>query len=98
MIGGFSMGQAAPCLENFQKGKVAGYKVFEVLNRVPNIKNDAKEKTAKNFEGKFEFKDVVFSYPSKSDIQILKGVSFTIEAGSKTAIVGESGSGKSTCM
>jgi ATP-binding cassette, subfamily B (MDR/TAP), member 1 len=78
MIGGFSMGQAAPCIENFEKGKTAGYKVFEVLNRVPNIKNDAKGKTAKNFEGKFEFKDVVFSYPSKPDIQVLKGVSFTI--------------------
>jgi ATP-binding cassette, subfamily B (MDR/TAP), member 1 len=49
MIGGFSMGQAAPCLENFEKGKTAGYKVFEVLNRVPNIKNDAIGKTVKNF-------------------------------------------------
>lgn len=98
MIGGMSLGQAAPCLDNFQKGKIAGYKVFEIINRVPNIKNDSKGKIIENLKGRFEFKNVEFAYPAKKDVPVLKNVSFTIEAGSKTAIVGESGSGKSTCM
>jgi ATP-binding cassette subfamily B protein len=43
-----------------------------------------------------EFKDVVFSYPSRKDIQVLKNISFTIPSGTTTAVVGETGSGKST--
>jgi len=43
-----------------------------------------------------DFRDVSFSYPSRKEIPILKGISFTVPAGSTTAIVGETGSGKST--
>ena len=43
-----------------------------------------------------EFKNVVFSYPSRKDVQVLKKISFTIPSGTTTAIVGETGSGKST--
>lgn len=43
----------------------------------------------------FEFKDVYFAYP-ESDNQILKGVSFTINAGEKIAFVGQNGAGKTT--
>ncbi len=43
----------------------------------------------------FEFKDVHFSYPD-SDHEILKGVSFKINAGEKMAFVGQNGAGKTT--
>lgn len=43
----------------------------------------------------FEFKNVYFSYP-ESDNQILKAVSFTINAGEKIAFVGQNGAGKTT--
>lgn len=44
-------------------------------------------------EGSVSFKDVSFSY---GDRAILKDVSFTVPAGSTTAVVGPSGSGKTT--
>ncbi len=62
------------------------------------IRNDAEGKTLKEIKGHFRFQNVVFCYPSKPDVTILKGINFDIEAGKKTALVGESGSGKSTCM
>lgn len=37
MMGGFSLGQAAPCLKNFGLGKQAGYRVFKVLDNKPVI-------------------------------------------------------------
>ncbi|KAI0587507.1 MdlB ABC-type multidrug transport system ATPase and permease component [Pyrenophora tritici-repentis] len=42
--------------------------------------------------------NVCFSYPSRPDVQILKGLDLAFEAGKVTAIVGPSGSGKSTIV
>ncbi|HNE30625.1 MAG TPA: ATP-binding cassette domain-containing protein, partial [Saprospiraceae bacterium] len=42
--------------------------------------------------------NVHFSYPTRSDVEVLKGVSFDIPAGKKVALVGQSGAGKSTIM
>ena len=43
-----------------------------------------------------EFKNVDFSYPSKSDVQIFKNLSSKIPSGKVVAFVGYSGSGKTT--
>jgi len=48
-----------------------------------------------SFQGRIEFRDVVFSYP-KTTRPVLDGVSFTIEPGQRVAIVGKIGSGKTT--
>jgi ABC-type multidrug transport system fused ATPase/permease subunit len=46
--------------------------------------------------GRIEFRDVRFGY--RPDREVLRGVSFTVEAGSVTALVGPSGTGKTTTM
>jgi len=48
--------------------------------------------------GKIEFDQVQFSYPTRSDVTVLKGISFSIQPGEKIALVGPSGSGKSTII
>jgi subfamily B ATP-binding cassette protein MsbA len=47
-------------------------------------------------EGRVEFRDVSFEY--QSGVPVLKGISFTAEPGTSTALVGPSGSGKSTMI
>jgi energy-coupling factor transporter ATP-binding protein EcfA2 len=42
--------------------------------------------------------DVHFSYPLRSDVEILNGLDLTIECGKVTALVGPSGAGKSTVV
>nr|CAB3456510.1 unnamed protein product [Digitaria exilis] len=42
--------------------------------------------------------DVHFSYPLRSDVEILNGLDLTLECGKVTALVGPSGAGKSTVV
>jgi ATP-binding cassette subfamily B (MDR/TAP) protein 1 len=46
--------------------------------------------------GEITFEDLDFSYPSRPEQLILKGINLSIRPGTSTAIVGGSGSGKST--
>jgi len=46
--------------------------------------------------GAVRFDQLHFHYPSRPDIEVLKGLSFVIEPGQQVALVGASGSGKST--
>ena len=50
------------------------------------------------FNGKIEFEDVHFSYPTDLRKPVLQGLSFTVEPGEKVALVGPTGCGKSSCM
>ena len=47
-------------------------------------------------KGKVHFENIHFSYPQRSDIEILKGISFTANSNETIALVGSSGAGKST--
>jgi len=49
-------------------------------------------------EGNIEFQQVYFRYPTRKDIQVLKGIDLHINAGQKIALVGPSGVGKSTIV
>lgn len=50
------------------------------------------------FKGHIQYEDVRFSYPTRTDIEVLKGIDLNITPGSKVALVGASGSGKSTIV
>ncbi|NWU39361.1 MDR1 protein, partial [Hylia prasina] len=49
-------------------------------------------------KGDLEFKNVYFNYPSRPDVEILKGLNLKINSGQTVALVGGSGCGKSTTV
>lgn len=78
-----------------QMGLVAADRVFRVLDHHEVIAGKGKLAPQK-LEGRVEFKNVFFSYDGENDV--LKDVTFGIEAGKTLAIVGNTGSGKTTII
>ncbi len=54
--------------------------------------------TRLKLSGAISYDHVAFTYPTRSDIPVLKSISFSIRPGEKVALVGPSGSGKSTIV
>ncbi|GAA0167368.1 ATP-binding cassette [Lithospermum erythrorhizon] len=51
-----------------------------------------------NVVGNIEFQNVVFSYPSRPDVKVFRGLCLSIPNGKTVVLVGESGNGKSTII
>ncbi|XP_069820091.1 ABC-type oligopeptide transporter ABCB9 isoform X1 [Dendropsophus ebraccatus] len=79
------------------QGVGAAEKVFEFIDRKPKMVNDGTF-APEHLEGKVEFRNVTFAYPTRPTAQVLTDLSFTLYPGKVTALVGPSGSGKSSCV
>ncbi|KAJ0974223.1 hypothetical protein J5N97_016188 [Dioscorea zingiberensis] len=98
IFSGFALGQAAPNISSFAKGRAASSNIMSMINDVPNA-SDISNKgiILPKFSGNIEFCKVSFSYPSRKNM-ILEEINLSILSGRTHAVVGQSGSGKSTII
>ncbi len=97
------IGGAIAGLGNFYSELVGAIGATERVREILNSKSEVDGRPQTNlkagrFAGNIQFEKVHFSYPTRPDMEILKGVSLEIPSGAKVAIVGQSGAGKSTIM
>ncbi|NXA85396.1 MDR1 protein, partial [Melanocharis versteri] len=99
LVGAFSLGQAAPNLESVANARGAAYEVYKIINKKRLIDSSSKEGYKPDkLIGEIEFRNIHFSYPSRPDIKILKGLNLKVQTGKTIALVGASGCGKSTTV
>lgn len=81
-------------IDNIQRARAGSKDFFSVMNTEPSIVDapDASDLAVK--KGKVSFTSVDFAYSDGK--QVLHGITFSIEPGTKVALVGESGEGKTT--
>ena len=73
-------------------------RVMDIINGGQEVTQIDGPATPADIKGAIKFDNVQFSYPSRSDLPVLKGINLNIEKGNKIALVGQSGSGKSTIV
>ncbi len=80
---------------NIQQGLAASQRVFEIIDRKPEIIDKDNAVELGRIEGNIEFVNVSFKYEDKI---ILKNINFKVNKNEVIAVVGESGVGKTTLV
>lgn len=74
-------------------------RIVEILGEPSELElKDGEKAVLESLTGDVIYQDIHFSYPSRLDVPVLKGVNLEIKGGQTVALVGSSGSGKSTIV
>jgi len=84
---------------DISSAKEAADAIIRLLDSTPVIdaeSTEGKSVPSDTIKGHIQLENVHFNYPTRPGIQVLRGLSLTVEPGTYVALVGSSGCGKST--
>lgn len=84
-------------IEKSSRGKASLNRVSELLDAKIDVTDRPGVEELSEIQGSIEFKNLTFRYPD-GEYDVLKNVSFKIEAGESVGIVGKTGCGKTTIV
>jgi ABC-type multidrug transport system fused ATPase/permease subunit len=90
---GASVGSLPDLYASVQKAIGATENLMDIIHQDTEVNHGTRKD---RLSGSISFEKVHFSYPQRSDVEVLKGISFDIKQNQTLALVGQSGSGKST--
>jgi len=92
-------GQIATFAPDAAKAQLAAHSILAILDREPVIDTFSPEGTVPNApQGLAKIKSAEFSYPTRPNVAVLRGLNIEAQPGTTVALVGASGCGKSTVM
>ncbi|KAK2359839.1 ABC transporter B family member [Trifolium repens] len=97
ILSGLGLNQAATNFYSFEQGRIAAYRLYEMISRSSSSVNDDGTSLG-SVQGNIVFRNVYFSYLSRPEIPILSGFYLTVPSKKAVALVGRNGSGKSSII
>ncbi|XP_021371103.1 multidrug resistance protein 1B-like [Mizuhopecten yessoensis] len=99
VFGGMSVGRQSSYAPDYNKGKLAASRLFQLIEMKATIDTASEEGSVMTeFRGSILLDGVHFHYPTRPEVEVLRGLSMIIQPGETVAIVGTSGCGKSTTV
>ncbi|XP_077473724.1 bile salt export pump [Stigmatopora argus] len=99
VISGTALGRASSFTPDYAKAKTAAAHFFKLLDRSPKISmSETEGEKWEHFKGEIDFVNCEFTYPTRPDVRVLKGLLVSVKPGQTLAFVGSSGCGKSTSV
>ncbi|KAI0361184.1 multidrug resistance protein 1 [Trametes cingulata] len=92
-------GSVFAVIPDIASAKSAASDILKLLDSKPKIDAESTEgEVPKDVQGRIRFENVHFSYPTRPNVRVLRGLDLTVEPGTYVALVGASGCGKSTTV
>ncbi|RLN91900.1 hypothetical protein BBJ28_00018634, partial [Nothophytophthora sp. Chile5] len=99
MMSAQGVGSAASFLGDSDNAIKAGRSIVAIRDLEPPIDSfDESGLRPDKLQGRIEFKNVHFRYPTRPEVSVLRKYNLVVEAGQTVAFCGPSGGGKSTCV